>query len=65
MTEMATLAYGLLATFVMQSMHRNRRQARPNPAILTYFGWGLLAFSGALGVILLAYAGLKALGEIA
>jgi len=65
MTEMAALAYGLLATFVMQSIHRNRREARANPAILTLFAWGLLGFSGALGVILIGYAGLKALGGIA
>ncbi len=65
MTEMAALAYGLLATFVMQSVQRNRRAARPNPTILTLFAWGLLGFSGAFGMILMAYAGLKSLGGIA
>lgn len=64
MTEMAALAYGLLATFVMQSVHRNRRAARANPPILTLFAWGLLGFSAACGLILLSYAGCRAIGML-
>ena len=65
MTEMAALAYGLLATFVMQSVQRNRKTQQTNPPILTHFAWALLGFSAALGVILLGYAGWETLGGAA
>lgn len=61
MTEMAALAYGLLASFVMASVTRNKRERRHNPTILMIFSWALLSFSAAFGVILLGYAGVRAL----
>ena len=60
MTEMAALAYGLLATFVMSSVSRNKRHARANPPILNLFALALLGFSAALGAMLLGYVGWQA-----
>ena len=61
MFEFAALTYGLTASFVMASAHRNRREARNNPLLLTVFGWMLMAFSLSAGVGLLGYAGYSAL----
>ena len=57
MFEFAALTYGVIATFVMASAHRNRRDARRNPPLLALFGWLLMAFSLSVGVGLLGYAG--------
>ena len=65
MTEMATLTYGLIASFVMASLLRNRREQRGNPPILTLMSWLLLSFSAAFGALLLGYAGIEALGGAA
>lgn len=61
MFPIAALTYGMLASFVMASVHRNHRQARQNPALLTLFGWMLMAFSLTIGLGLLAYVGYHAL----
>ena len=55
MFEFAALTYGVIASFVMASVNRNRRQARRHPPLLLGFGWMLMAFSGTVGVGLLAY----------
>ena len=65
MTEMAALAYGLVASFVMASLARNRREQRRSPPILMLASWLLLSFSAAFGVMLLGYAGIAALAGIA
>ena len=57
MFEFAALTYGVLASFVMTSMRRNRRDARTNSATLTLFGWALMAFSVSSSTILFGYAG--------
>jgi hypothetical protein len=57
MFEFAALTYGVIASFVMASVNRNRRDARKNPPLLNLFGWLLMAFSLSLGVGLLGYAG--------
>lgn len=57
MFPIAALTYGMLASFVMASVHRNRREARQNSGLLTLFGWMLMAFSLTVGLGLLAYAG--------
>ncbi len=62
MLEFAVVTYGALASFVVASASRNKKQAIANPPILTVFGWGLLSFSGATGTLLIGYAGLKAAG---
>ncbi|WP_174273431.1 hypothetical protein [Sphingomonas bacterium] len=62
MLEFATLTYGMLASFVVASASRNRREARTDPLILTVFAWVLLSFSGATGAMLLGYAALRAAG---
>jgi heme/copper-type cytochrome/quinol oxidase subunit 3 len=62
MTEMAALAYGLVASFTMASLARNRREERRNPPTLTLMSWLLLSFSAAFGALLLGYAGIRALG---
>jgi hypothetical protein len=61
MFEFAALTYGVIATFVMASTGRNRREARNNPPLLTLFGWVLMAFSLSVGVGLLGYCGYSAL----
>ena len=61
MFEFAALTYGVLASFVMTSMTRNRRDARRNSATLTLFGWALMAFSVSSGTMLFGYAGYAAL----
>lgn len=65
MTEMAALAYGLVTSFTMASLFRNRREQRHNPPILTLMSWLLLSFSAAFGTLLLGYAGVQALGAAA
>ena len=62
MIEVAVLTYGALASFVVASASRNKREARVNPPIVALFGWGLMSFSGATGALLLGVAGLKAVG---
>ena len=57
MFEFAALTYGVIASFVMASASRNRREARSHPPILMLFGWLLMAFSLTMGVGLLGYAG--------
>jgi hypothetical protein len=56
MFEFAAFTYGLLASFVLASIGNNSRAARPNPKLLTLFGWGLMAFSLTLALLLGGYA---------
>ena len=56
MFEFAAFTNGLLASFVLASMGNNSRAARPNPRLLTLFGWGLMAFSLTLSLLLGGYA---------
>jgi hypothetical protein len=61
MFEFAAITYGVLASFIMASVTRNKRQERRNPPILGLFAWLLAAFSLSLGVMLIAYVAWKAL----
>jgi hypothetical protein len=61
MFEFAALTYGLIASFVMASASRNRREQRAHSPLLIGFGWMLMAFSLTIGVGLLAYCGYHAL----
>ena len=61
MFEFAALTYGVIASFVMASFSRNRREARQHPLLLLGFGWMLMAFSMTVGLGLLAYCGYHAL----
>jgi drug/metabolite transporter (DMT)-like permease len=61
MFAFAALTYGVIASFVMASVHRNRREARGHPPLLLGFGWLLMAFSGTFGLALLGLAGYHAL----
>jgi hypothetical protein len=56
MFEFAAFTYGLLASYVLASIGNNSRAARPNPKLLTLFGWGLMAFSLTLALLLGGYA---------
>ena len=60
MFEFAALTYGVIASFVMASTSRNRREAIANPPLLQAFGWTLMTFSGLTGVGLLGYCGYHA-----
>lgn len=55
MFEFAALTYGLLASFVMASVSRNRREAQRNPPVLALFAWSLTAFSLSSAVMLVMY----------
>jgi len=61
MFEFAAVTYGVIASFVMASASRNRREARSNPPMLHAFGWTLMTFSATTGVGLLGYCGYHAL----
>jgi sugar phosphate permease len=56
MFEFAALTYGLLASFVMASAHRNRRERRRNPPVLTLAGLVLMGLSATMAVLLTGYA---------
>lgn len=56
MFEIAAFTYGLLASFVLASINNNDADQRERPAIVTLFGWGLMAFSLTLAVMLAGYA---------
>jgi hypothetical protein len=55
MFEVAALTYGMLATFIMSSFRRNRRDERRDPAVLVAFGWAMMAFSATVAVGLAGY----------
>jgi len=61
MFELVAVTYSVIASFVVASAARNRRNARNNPPILELFGWLLMTFSGTTGVGLLACAAYSAL----
>lgn len=65
MFEVAALTYGVLASFIMSSVSRNKREARRNPAILTLFSWVLMAFSMSSGLLLTGYVAYEALSGAA
>jgi hypothetical protein len=56
MLEVAALFYGVIASFLMASVSRNKREARGNPPIVTLFGWSMLSFSAVMGALLTFYA---------
>lgn len=62
MLEFSVFIYGLLAGFVLLSAEQNRRQARPNPTMVTVIGWGLFSMSSTLAVLFGAIALALALG---
>ena len=57
MLEVTALFYGVIASFIMASVARNRREARGNPPVVVLFGWFMLAFSAVMAGLLLGYAG--------
>lgn len=61
MLEVAALTYGALASFVIASVQRNRRQEIENPAILQMFALGLVGFSIVMGALLIGYVGYQQL----
>jgi hypothetical protein len=61
MLEFATLTYGVLASFVVASVTRNKRAARVNPPVLTLFAWLLTAFSLSSALLLIGAVGYRAL----
>lgn len=65
MVQFGIFIYGLLAMFVLQSMHRNRRLARPNAQMVTAVGWGLFSMSTALAVLFGALAVALLIGVVA
>jgi len=58
MFEAAAFAYSLLATFILCSAERNRRQQRGHTVALERFGIALMAFSFTAAALLFAWAGL-------
>jgi hypothetical protein len=62
MLEFAVFTFGMLASFVLSGLGRNKKAQRANPPILRYMGLVLMGFSGAMGVMLLGYAAVLAVG---
>lgn len=48
----AVLVYGFLTSFVLSGASRNRRESRPNPAILEWTGYVLMGISIGIAAIL-------------
>jgi hypothetical protein len=64
MFELAALTYGVLASFVMASLTRNKRAARRNPPVLSLFAWVLAGFSLGSAAMLIGHVGLKMLSGV-
>ena len=62
MFEFAALTYGMLASFVLASITNNKKANRDNPRIVTMFGWGLMAFSLTLSLLLSGFAAYHMVG---
>lgn len=62
MLEIAVFLYGLCAGLVLMIASRNQREARPNPAVVTAMGWGLLSMSSVLALLLATVAMAMAMG---
>lgn len=62
MFEFAALTYGMLASFVLASISNNQKAARRNPRIVTLCGWGLMAFSLTLSLLLSGYVAYSVIG---
>jgi hypothetical protein len=62
MFEFAALTYGMLASFVLASISNNKKAARPSPRIVTLFGWGLMAFSLTLSLLLTGWLTYQTIG---
>lgn len=56
MTEFLVFAYAFLASFVIQSIARDRRHNRPSGQLMTMVGWGLFSLSSTLAVLFAALA---------
>jgi hypothetical protein len=52
MFEFAAFTYGILASFVLASISNNKRANRETPRVVALFGWGLMAFSLTLSMLL-------------
>ena len=48
----AILVYGFLTSFVLSGASRNRKESRPNPAILEWTGFVLMGISIGIAMIL-------------
>jgi hypothetical protein len=62
MFEIAAFTYGVLASFVLASISNNKRANRDNPRIVTLFGWGLMAFSTTLSLLLSGWVAYQSFG---
>lgn len=60
--EIAVFLYGLCAGLVLMIASKNRREARPNPTVVTAMGWGLMSMSSVLALLLATVALAMALG---
>ena len=62
MFEFAAFTYGVLASFVLASISNNKKAERANPRIVTLFGWGLMAFSMTLSLLLTGWVAYQSIG---
>ncbi|WP_314376304.1 hypothetical protein [Sphingomonas paucimobilis] len=62
MIEFAVFTFGMLASFVLSGLGRNKRAQRASPPMLRYMGLVLMGFSGALGMLLLGWAAAMMVG---
>jgi hypothetical protein len=52
----------VLASFVLASISNNKRTNRASPRVVTLFGWGLMAFSLTLSLLLSGFVMYKTIG---
>lgn len=62
MIEFTVFTFGMLASFVLSGLGRNKKAARANPPMLHYMGLVLMGFSAALGMMMLAWAAAMMVG---
>lgn len=56
MFEFAAFTYGLLASFILASIARNKKENRANPPIVTMLGWGMMSMSLTFSLLLAGWA---------
>ncbi|MET4895637.1 hypothetical protein RN629_00515 [Sphingomonadaceae bacterium jetA1] len=56
MLEFAVFTFGMLASFLLSGLRRNKKAQRANPPMLHHMGLVMMGFSGTMGILLLGYA---------
>jgi len=62
MLEFSVFTFGMLASFILSGLGRNKKAQRANPPMLHYMGLVMMGFSTTLGVLLLGWAAAMMVG---